>query len=121
MAWHGRVETREWLTPGLVRIVLGGTGLSGLVVPDDTDTRGIWYNKQLLQKAGIPVPWQPKTWADVIAAARKIKAKLPGGYHRDFQFLKAPLMRGIELTDEMLVMLTVAVPRLPTPAGPTNK
>src|SRR6478736_7697678 len=38
MAWHGQVETREWLTPGLVRIVLGGTGLSGLVVPDDTDT-----------------------------------------------------------------------------------
>jgi NADPH-dependent ferric siderophore reductase len=38
MAWHGQVETREWLTPGLVRIVLGGPGLTGLVVPDDTDT-----------------------------------------------------------------------------------
>jgi len=41
-----------------------------------------------------------------------LKAKLPGGYHRDFQFLKSPLMRGIETTDEMLAMLTVAVPRL---------
>ena len=41
-----------------------------------------------------------------------LKAKLPGGYHRDFQFLKAPLMRGIELTDEMLAMLATAVPRL---------
>ena len=41
-----------------------------------------------------------------------LKAKLPGGYHRDFQFLKAPLMRGIELTDEMLAMLALAVPRL---------
>jgi argininosuccinate lyase len=41
-----------------------------------------------------------------------LKAKLPGGYHRDFQFLKAPLMRGIELTDEMLAMLSLAVPRL---------
>ena len=41
-----------------------------------------------------------------------LKAKLPGGYHRDFQFLKAPLMRGIETTDEMLAMLSVAVPRL---------
>ena len=41
-----------------------------------------------------------------------LKAKLPGGYHRDFQFLKAPLMRGIELTDEMLRMLTMAMPRL---------
>ena len=41
-----------------------------------------------------------------------LKAKLPGGYHRDFQFLKAPLMGGIDLTDEMLAMLAVAVPRL---------
>ena len=41
-----------------------------------------------------------------------LKAKLPGGYHRDFQFLKAPLMRGIELTGEMLAMLALAVPRL---------
>ncbi|KPI06819.1 extracellular solute-binding protein family 1 [Actinobacteria bacterium OK074] len=47
-------------------------------VPDNTDTRGIWYNKQLLKKAGISVPWQPKTWADVLAAARKVKAKLSG-------------------------------------------
>lgn len=41
-----------------------------------------------------------------------LKAKLPGGYHRDFQFLKAPLMRGIELSDEMLRMLTIAMPRI---------
>ena len=41
-----------------------------------------------------------------------LKAKLPGGYHRDFQFLKAPLMRGIELTDEMLRILAMAMPRL---------
>ncbi|MFJ9565707.1 extracellular solute-binding protein [Streptomyces fuscichromogenes] len=47
-------------------------------VPDNTDTRGIWYNKQLFAKAGISVPWQPKTWADVLSAARKIKAKLSG-------------------------------------------
>ncbi|MFD3504322.1 extracellular solute-binding protein [Streptomyces sp. NPDC058676] len=47
-------------------------------VPIDTDTRGIWYNKQLFQKAGIPVPWQPKTWADVLSAARTVKDKLPG-------------------------------------------
>lgn len=47
-------------------------------VPDTTDTRGIWYNKQLFAKAGIPVPWQPKTWADVVDAAKLIKAKEPG-------------------------------------------
>jgi multiple sugar transport system substrate-binding protein len=47
-------------------------------VPMETDTRGLWYNKQLFARAGLPVPWQPKTWADVLAAARTIKAKLPG-------------------------------------------
>ncbi|GGN28235.1 sugar ABC transporter substrate-binding protein [Streptomyces fuscichromogenes] len=47
-------------------------------VPDNTDTRGIWYNKQLFTKAGISVPWQPKTWADVLTAARKIKSELSG-------------------------------------------
>jgi argininosuccinate lyase len=41
-----------------------------------------------------------------------LKAKLPGGYHRDFQFLKAPLMQGIELTAEMLAMMASAIPRL---------
>lgn len=47
-------------------------------VPDTTDTRGIWYNKQIFAKAGIPVPWQPKNWADILSAARRIKAKVPG-------------------------------------------
>jgi len=43
-----------------------------------TDTRGLWYNKDLFAKAGLPVPWEPKTWDDVLSAARTIKAKLPG-------------------------------------------
>ncbi|MGI5142584.1 extracellular solute-binding protein [Streptomyces sp. CA-106110] len=47
-------------------------------VPDGTDTRGIWYNKQIFAKAGISVPWQPKTWDDVLAAAKQVKAKVPG-------------------------------------------
>lgn len=47
-------------------------------VPDNTDTRGIWYNKNLFTQAGIPVPWQPRTWDDVLSAARTIKAEVPG-------------------------------------------
>ena len=42
----------------------------------------------------------------------QIKAKLSGGYHRDFQLLKEPLMRGIERTSAMLRAITHAVPRL---------
>ncbi|SEN47209.1 extracellular solute-binding protein [Lihuaxuella thermophila] len=47
-------------------------------VPYSTDTRGLYYNTNIFKKAGLPVPWQPKTWEDVLAAARAIKQKVPG-------------------------------------------
>ena len=39
---------------------------------------GFYYNVNQFKKAGLPVPWQPKSWADVLAAARTIKQKVPG-------------------------------------------
>lgn len=42
------------------------------------NTTGFWYNQEIFKKAGIPLPWQPKTWDDVIATATKIKAAVPG-------------------------------------------
>lgn len=47
-------------------------------IPDGTDTRAVWFNKELFAKAGLPADWQPKTWDDLLAAARTIKAKVPG-------------------------------------------
>ena len=47
-------------------------------VPMGTDTRGLYYNKQLFQKAGLPTDWKPKNWNDILTAARTIKQKLPG-------------------------------------------
>ncbi len=47
-------------------------------VPDGTDTRGLWYNKKIFAKAGLPTTWQPKTWDDLLTAARAIKQKVPG-------------------------------------------
>ncbi|HEY4389452.1 MAG TPA: extracellular solute-binding protein [Ktedonobacteraceae bacterium] len=47
-------------------------------VMDGTDVRGIWYNKEIFQKAGLPTDWQPTNWADILSAARTIKAKVPG-------------------------------------------
>jgi argininosuccinate lyase len=41
-----------------------------------------------------------------------LRGKLAGGYHRDFQLLKAPLMRGIDRTRDMLAMLATAIPML---------
>lgn len=47
-------------------------------VPDGTDTRGLWYDKAIFAKAGLPADWQPRTWDDVLSAARTIKDKVPG-------------------------------------------
>ncbi len=42
----------------------------------------------------------------------QIKSKLGSGYHRDFQLLKEPVMRGVDRLEGMLSMLAVSVPRL---------
>jgi multiple sugar transport system substrate-binding protein len=46
-------------------------------VPDGTDTRGLWFSKDIFEKAGLPADWQPRTWEDVLDAARTIKHKVP--------------------------------------------
>jgi multiple sugar transport system substrate-binding protein len=43
-------------------------------IPGTSDSRGLWYNKAVFAKAGLPENWQPKTWDDIIAAGEKIKA-----------------------------------------------
>ncbi|MEU5049454.1 extracellular solute-binding protein [Streptomyces sp. NPDC021096] len=47
-------------------------------VPDGTDTRGLWFNKSVFARAGLPEDWAPHTWNDVLEAARTIKRKVPG-------------------------------------------
>ena len=47
-------------------------------VPDGTDTRGLWFDKRVFKKAGLPLNWQPTSWDDVLAAARTIRKKVPG-------------------------------------------
>jgi argininosuccinate lyase len=47
-----------------------------------------------------------------LAAVLAIAGKLTGGYHRDFQLLKAPLMRGLDATADMLGMMAEAMPRI---------
>jgi multiple sugar transport system substrate-binding protein len=56
-----------------------GLGDDGSVygVSMGTDTRGLYYNKDLFAQAGLPTDWQPETWDDVLTAARTIKEKVP--------------------------------------------
>jgi multiple sugar transport system substrate-binding protein len=46
-------------------------------VSQGVNTYGLIYDKTLFAKAGIPTPWNPKTWADVLDAAKKLKS-VPG-------------------------------------------
>ncbi|CCB76946.1 Extracellular solute-binding lipoprotein [Streptantibioticus cattleyicolor NRRL 8057 = DSM 46488] len=47
-------------------------------VPDGTDTRGLWFDKEIFARAGLPANWQPRTWDDILSAARTVKREVPG-------------------------------------------
>lgn len=47
-----------------------------------------------------------------LAAILAIRSSLGSGYHRDFQLLKEPLIRGLGRTQAMLDMLAIAIPQL---------
>lgn len=42
-----------------------------------TGARILWYSKPVFEKAGIPMPWEPKNWSDVLSTALTIKEKTP--------------------------------------------
>jgi multiple sugar transport system substrate-binding protein len=42
-------------------------------IPSGTDVREIFYRKDLFEKAGIALPWQPLSWDDILNTARTLK------------------------------------------------
>ncbi|MET9512074.1 extracellular solute-binding protein [Streptomyces flavidovirens] len=70
-------------------------------IPDGTDTRGLWFNKEIFAKAGLPADWQPRNWADILDTARTIKRKVPGVVPLNVYTGKAPgeaaVMQGFEM------------------------
>ncbi|MNU75977.1 Trehalose-binding lipoprotein LpqY precursor [compost metagenome] len=70
----------DWTNGSFIEAMKKGvTASDGKVygVPYNTDSRGLWYNKDIFKKAGLPEDWQPKNWDDVLNAARTIKEKAP--------------------------------------------
>lgn len=55
------------------------TGEDGRIyaIPTHTDTRGIWYQMDVFEQAGLSREWQPTSWDDILSAARTIKERLP--------------------------------------------
>lgn len=46
-------------------------------IPYGLDTRFLYYRRDIFQKAGLAADWQPKNVADILVAAKAVKAKVP--------------------------------------------
>lgn len=46
-------------------------------IPNDASTMVLYYRKDLFQQAGLPDPWQPETWDDVIEVGLILKEEFP--------------------------------------------
>ena len=51
-----------------------GMTINGKVyaIPYTTDTRGLYYNTTVFEKAGIATPWAPKSWDEVLDTVEKL-------------------------------------------------
>ncbi|MBB5935825.1 extracellular solute-binding protein [Streptomyces zagrosensis] len=79
-------------------------------VPIGTDTRGLWFNKKVFATAGLPTNWQPKTWDELLTAARTIKKKVPGVIPLNVYTGKGPGEASVMQGFEMLLYGTGADP-----------
>jgi multiple sugar transport system substrate-binding protein len=51
------------------------TGEDGEVygIPITTDTRALWFQREVFAEAGLPEDWQPGSWEEILEAARAIR------------------------------------------------
>ncbi|MBE1875022.1 extracellular solute-binding protein [Myceligenerans pegani] len=70
-------------------------------VPMGTDTRGLWFNKDVLAEAGLPADWAPSSWDDILEAARAIKQSdpdvIPFNMYSGKPMGEASVMQGFEM------------------------
>ncbi|MEE1741369.1 ABC transporter substrate-binding protein [Streptomyces sp. BE147] len=85
-------------------------------VPDGTDTRGLWFNKEIFARAGLPADWQPKNWDEVLDAARTVRKKVPGVIPLNVYTGKGPGEAAVMQGFEMLLYGTGADPLYDTTA-----
>jgi len=76
------------------------------LVMRQTDLRMLFYHKEILSRAGVPVPWQPQNWEDLLDAARKIKNKFPA--ITPLQINAGAEMGEATTTDGFLILLYAA-------------
>lgn len=66
-----------------------------------TDTRGLYFNKDIFEAAGLPTDWAPASWDDILEAARTIKASnpdvIPFNVYASKSLGEATSMQGFEM------------------------
>jgi multiple sugar transport system substrate-binding protein len=62
------------------KVIQDESRINGKVYAINTgeNNSAIYYNNAMLTKAGITLPWTPKTWDDILTAARAVKTSSPG-------------------------------------------
>jgi multiple sugar transport system substrate-binding protein len=62
------------------KVIQDESRINGKVYAINTgeNNSAIYYNNSMLTKAGITLPWTPKTWDDILTAARAVKTSNPG-------------------------------------------
>lgn len=65
----------EWDSAIIESLKEGTKGTDGNTygVPVSTDVRGLWYNKDVMEAAGLGREWQPESWQDILDACEAIK------------------------------------------------
>ena len=65
----------EWDSSFIEALKEGTKGSDGqtYAVPVSTDVRGLWYNKDVMEEAGLGRDWQPESWQDILDACAAIK------------------------------------------------
>ena len=51
------------------------TGENGEIygVPITTDTRALWFHREVFAEAGLPEDWRPSSWEEILEAARALR------------------------------------------------
>lgn len=57
---------------------LGKVGKNTYSLSIGNNISGIFYNKEMLRRAGIGLPWNPKSWTEILQAALAVKKANPG-------------------------------------------
>ena len=72
------LKTSTWFQ-SFPKVIQGEGEFSGKIyaVNAGENDSALVYNKTMFKKAGIALPWQPKTWQDIITAAQAIKKAYP--------------------------------------------